>query len=804
MSFALLLGMFTLGSSSASAGKDCSGGFTVTLSDGRVFSGEQDSVIAVGAGQTAQITGKFVSFTVDLNTFTVTNYTLNSDITANQPAVIFARKEPLHGRVLTSSLSIDINSEQMVLQRSGAGQSMKIQAKDCSEGGIFQMEPEPTIEVLHQLGPGFAYCVDSLGRVLIVSGASPFVGRESPEAATLVSPSPLSAIVGANTSRWLIQSGGRMGMVTGEDAVEPLGAPCSAATTNPTPSPTPGVTPSPTPGATPSPTPGATPSPSPSPTPGATPSPTPIATPSPSPSPTPGATPSPSPTPGATPSPSPTPGATPSPSPSPSPSPVGNDVRIRAELVGAPFNGQSPRAEVEYRAEGGERRLEIEVENVNLPSGTLLNVLVDNVQIGTIRLEGGGKGELELRTDNGQFVPLVNSRSRVVIATQGGVTLVAGAFAPTFLPNPSPTPVNGEIRIEARLAGASINGLTPKGKAKWRSRDGRLKFNVEVEKVNLPVGTRLNVLVDGVKVGELVITTLLEHELELDTNNGQSVPQIHDGTTVVVTNQAGTTILSGTFNTFVTPVAGNDIDNSNLFVQQQYLDFFDREADDSGLGFWTNQIASCGNDEACIERRRINTSGAFFLSIEFQNTGYLLYRLHKASFGVMPRRAEFLIDMQALGQGVVVNQAGWEEKLTANKRALIERWVSRQAFLNVFAGMSNAQFVDALFQRAGVTPDPQERLNLIAGLDSGTETRATVLLRVAENQAFYKKEYNPAFVLMQYFGYLHRNPDEGPDRDLSGFNFWLKKLNEFDGDFHRAEMVKAFIRAGEYRGRFEW
>ena len=61
---------------------------------------------------------------------------------------------------------------------------------------------------------------------------------------------------------------------------------------------------------------------------------------------------------------------------------------------------------------------------------------------------------------------------------------------------------------------------------------------------------------------------------------------------------------------------------------------------------------------------------------------------------------------------------------------------------------------------------------------------------------------NPAFVLMQYFGYLRRAPDEPPDANLDGYNFWLKKLDSFGGDFRRAEMVKAFLASDEYRKRF--
>ena len=75
---------------------------------------------------------------------------------------------------------------------------------------------------------------------------------------------------------------------------------------------------------------------------------------------------------------------------------------------------------------------------------------------------------------------------------------------------------------------------------------------------------------------------------------------------------------------------------------------------------------------------------------------------------------------------------------------------------------------------------------------------------IAENSQFREQEKNPAFVQMQYFGYLRRNPQDPPEEtlDLTGFNFWLRKLNDHGGDFHRAEMVKSFLVSGEYRRRF--
>ena len=484
--------------------------------------------------------------------------------------------------------------------------------------------------------------------------------------------------------------------------------------------------------------------------------------------------------------------------------------KIEADLAGAAINGLIPRGEAETKTfVDGNRKFEVDVSNVNLPDGTVLKVFVDGAQVGTLRIVGM-LGEFELKTADGQTVPPINSRTRVVVSDAAGNTILAGAFSNIPPPGASPTPTpspssNTETRLESRLAGAAIGGLLPKGHAKFRSRsNGQRELNVEVEKVNLPAGTVLNVLIDNANVGQIILSSTLENELELESEHGAVVPSVTPTSTVVVTNAQGATILSGVFNTAAAPIPGNDIDDSHYFVEQHYRDFFDREADDSGLDFWEHQITNCGDDSACRERARINTSGAFFLSIEFQETGYLLYRFNKASFGTMPRRNDFIVEMQAIGQGVVVGQPGWEQKLEDNKRAEAERWAGRDDFHARFDGKSNRQFITELFATAGVTPGEQEREDLISRLDSGLETRGSALRKVSENSEFSRKEKNPAFVLMQYFGYLHRNPDEGPDHDLSGFNFWLRKLDDNGGDFHRAEMVKAFLVAGEYRDRFSW
>ncbi|HEX8559833.1 MAG TPA: SBBP repeat-containing protein [Pyrinomonadaceae bacterium] len=246
----------------------------------------------------------------------------------------------------------------------------------------------------------------------------------------------------------------------------------------------------------------------------------------------------------------------------------------------------------------------------------------------------------------------------------------------------------------------------------------------------------------------------------------------------------------------------NPIEDSRKFVRQQYRDFLNRAPDDSGLDFWTNEIESCGADAACREVKRVNVSAAFFLSIEFQETGFLVYRLYRASFARTPALREFSPDAVEVGRDVVVNRPGWELKLEANKAAFVNAWTQRADFKALYDAKTDAEYVDALYANAGVTPSQPERDALVNGLAGGSETRATVLRKVVDNQGLVRREFNRAFVLMQYFGYLQRSPDDPPDSDLSGYDFWLSKLDEFGGDYIKAEMVKAFISSGEYRRRF--
>lgn len=443
---------------------------------------------------------------------------------------------------------------------------------------------------------------------------------------------------------------------------------------------------------------------------------------------------------------------------------------------------------------------------------------------------------------------------------------------------------------------------------------------------------------------------------------------------LMLSNPTGTGVGLGSPNTAQITILDNDnsapatnpVDDSAFFVRQHYLDFLNREPDTAGLNFWVNQIESCGADAACRSVRRINVSAAFFLSIEFQRTGYLAYLTHRAAFGANASGSpapvlygNFERDVQALQRGFVFGQAGADAVLEANKVAYFNEFVTRPEFVAKYPStLTNDQYVDALLASANLSPsdfivnltnsqevppavptttggnprpnsfgtahftinagntamtmtatvnnidftgsqtadtndnltnahihagaavgpgvngpvvwgfigtpfndnnpndavvtpfgsgvggnvsakwdDPEGngttlsaqlanirgghayvnfhtnqfsggeirglfpntqglRDSLVNGLNNMTLTRATVLRTIAETQALNDREFNAAFVTMEYFGYLRRDPD------TSGFNFWLNKLNSFGGSFINAEMVKAFITSSEYRQRF--
>ena len=264
----------------------------------------------------------------------------------------------------------------------------------------------------------------------------------------------------------------------------------------------------------------------------------------------------------------------------------------------------------------------------------------------------------------------------------------------------------------------------------------------------------------------------------------------------------GATLKQIQFTIFPSQPASTLIDERCFFVTQHYRDFLARESDGSGLAFWTDEIARCGNDAACIELKRINVSAAFFLSIESRETGYFVYRTYRTALGRAPTFAEFVIDAAEVGRNVIVGSNDpWALRLSGNKDLYVMRFFNRSDFQAQYNGLTSAQYVDKLFETQGITPTAAERNALIDSLDNctftiGCPTRWNVLRTIVERPSFDRKVFNEAFVTMEYFGYLRRDPDP------QGFAFWLAKLNQFNGNFVEAEMVKAFLSSDEYRRRF--
>jgi hypothetical protein len=247
----------------------------------------------------------------------------------------------------------------------------------------------------------------------------------------------------------------------------------------------------------------------------------------------------------------------------------------------------------------------------------------------------------------------------------------------------------------------------------------------------------------------------------------------------------------------------NPIDDAQLFVRQHYRDFLNREPEAGGLAYWTERITQCGSDTRCIHERRIGVSAAFFVELEFQDTGYYVYRFYKASFGRQPNYAEFTSDRGKVSGG---------SNLEANKQAFADEWVQRPAFVTAYPiTMSNAEVVNNLFDSAGLTASTydSQRQQEIAAMNAG-RGRALVLRDVIEipdfknipdpNDPRYTEikqtsQYNSAFVLMQYFGYFKRNVDQG------GYDFWLDVLNNREPNNYRG-MVCSFVTSSEYQLRF--
>lgn len=179
------------------------------------------------------VSGTNNRFTIDPATLGVYDYTLtgapDTQRMVTSPTVVFASKVPTLTAAQRSGArlsSLEVRDDSLVAIFTTAGGKLKIQAKDGAQGGIFQMEPEfaAPVELLHTLGPGLFYFVNQYtGKINFGNGVDAvtsgpgahqmLLGKDSPQVAT-------KTYQDATVTKWTVASGGRMGGVLGEDAIE--------------------------------------------------------------------------------------------------------------------------------------------------------------------------------------------------------------------------------------------------------------------------------------------------------------------------------------------------------------------------------------------------------------------------------------------------------------------------------------------------------------------------------------------------------------------------------------------------------
>lgn len=279
-----------------------------------------------------------------------------------------------------------------------------------------------------------------------------------------------------------------------------------------------------------------------------------------------------------------------------------------------------------------------------------------------------------------------------------------------------------------------------------------------------------------------------------ETSKTISIPIVDDSYaegnesfTITLSNATGASLGSAatatvTINDNETTNGPNPIDGTAFFVRQQYVDFLGREPDPPGFAAWQAVINNCPpNDTTCD---RIHVSSGFFRSPEFQERGYFVYRFYPVALGRKPDYVEFIPDLAKVSGFLS------DAELEAARVAFIAEFMSRPAFVTKFDGLNNTQYVDTLLSTAQITHTNRDAW--IVALGAGTKTRAQVLRELVESSEVYNKYFNQAFVVMQYFGYLRRDPD-------ALHSNWIAHLNA-TGDYR--SMINGFMNSLEYRFRF--
>ena len=234
------------------------------------------------------------------------------------------------------------------------------------------------------------------------------------------------------------------------------------------------------------------------------------------------------------------------------------------------------------------------------------------------------------------------------------------------------------------------------------------------------------------------------------------------------------------------------IDDGDFFIQQHYIDFLSRFPEKQGFQDWMNVLSTCNGVSTCLygpNGKRTLVSQSFFGSQEFNLKGGYVFRFYKATLARMPSYAEETLGMRSV-------TGATPDEVYQKRAAFAANWVLRGDFLAAFPhSLSPTDFVRNIEQTAGITLGNESQIiNDLTAAGNSDAGRAAALRAIVDSQEEQARELNPAFVFMQYVGYLRRDPEP------AGFNAWLTYLNSHPGDF--STMVWGFVDSQEYRNRF--
>ena len=523
-----------------------------------------------------------------------------------------------------------------------------------------------------------------------------------------------------------------------------------------------------------------------------------------------------------------------------------DEVITQTNLLGPALNGMRPHGVAEQRVRNDGSSFRVQVEDVNLPAGTVLNVLVNGTTVGTLTLDSLRQGELELNTNDGQTVPSITNGTTVVVQTSAGAALASGTFSttsptpnitptpngtptPTPSPNatpspsPSPTPDDGQrslVRLDAAAYIVAENGKTLAIKV-LRTGDLSREMKVKYATSNGTAQDRTDFTTAAGRLffapGEAskTINILFTDDAFIEPDETFTI-SLFDASNSTEVGNPGSALVTIQDDDAASPSATNPTDVNESFVTQQYKDFLNREPDDHGLHFYVNILNGCHpSDTECVKYTRGALSANFFRSPEFQQKGSFVMYLYMITLGQRPSTVaelyepskvdrphygEFITDVQSISD---LNDD--KAIVSAKKDALTVDWLQRGEVQQQLPGtLTNEQFVRKLEAIAGVTLAKES--TLIANLNSGSMTRSQVLRAVVESPEVNAKFYKQAFVTMEYFGYLRRDPEPcvgSADPANCGYIFHNSRFdNEADHDFLENTIVRGFIESPEYRSRF--